>query len=269
MTKIGRYTIPSAAALAVAAGLGLATAPAQAAAIVTYNGCGAGATYCTLTQLLAGGSITVDEDGNGTIEKTFANWGNYDFMPSGAGNTLSDPASNIRVSATGTYIPGVSGSATLNYTVVNNALKLAPTLPVGNALSWSAVVDFTFDITSAGYVPITEQIDKLTGAAVVGPTSGTTSYASFNNTTLDSSGTSMMTDTIALSPPTTTLMVGNTLDLRARRVKIPAPVIVGTSEITSFSQTFKQIVIPEPGTVVGLLVAGGLGLAMKRRQKDS
>ncbi|MBD2620802.1 PEP-CTERM sorting domain-containing protein [Microcystis flos-aquae FACHB-1344] len=267
MTKLLRFTIPSAAALAVATALGLATAPAQAAAMVTYKGC-TSTSFCTLTELINGGSITVDEDGNGTIEKTFANWGNYDFMPSGAGNTLSDPASNIRVSATGTYIPGVSGSATLNYTVVNNALKLAPTLPAGNALSWSAVVDFTFDITSAEYVPITEQIDKLTGAAVVGPTSGVTSYASFNSTTLVSDGTSMMTDTIPLSPPMTTSMIGNTLDLRARRIRIPAAsAVVGTSEITSFSQTFTQVVIPEPGTVVGLLVVGGLGLAMKRKQQ--
>jgi hypothetical protein len=29
------------------------------------------------------------------------------------------------------------------------------------------------------------------------------------------------------------------------------------------------VVIPEPGTVVGLLAVGGLGLAMKRRQKDN
>jgi hypothetical protein len=42
---------------------------------------------------------------------------------------------------------------------------------------------------------------------------------------------------------------------------------VGTSQITSFSQTFTQVVIPEPGTVVGLLVVGGLGLAMKRKQQ--
>ncbi len=39
MTKLLRFTIPSAAALAVATALGLATAPAQAAAVVTYNGC--------------------------------------------------------------------------------------------------------------------------------------------------------------------------------------------------------------------------------------
>jgi hypothetical protein len=42
-----------------------------------------------------------------------------------------------------------------------------------------------------------------------------------------------------------------------------------TVEIKQFKQTFSQVVIPEPGTVVGLLAVGGLGLAMKRRQKDN
>jgi len=265
MTKIRRYTIPSAAALIVAAGLGLATAPAQAAAMVTYNGC-TSTSFCTLTELLGGGFIEVDEDGDGTIEKKFSNWKDYDFSTSPGANTLGDPEGKIQVSATGTYIPGVSGSATLNYTVVDDALLLAPPLPTGNAVSWNATVYFEFDVTSAQYVPIIEQTDELTGALVVGPTSGTTSYASFNNTTLSSDGVSMMTDTMVISPPSTTVMIGNTLDLRARRIRTPTP-LVGTSQITSFSQTFTQVVIPEPGTVVGLLVVGGLGLAMKRKQQ--
>lgn len=266
MTKI-KYIIPTATAL-LASALGLATAPAQAA-MVNYIGCGAAATFCTLTDLLGGGSIEVDENDDGTIEKTFSNWKNYDFSKSPAANTLGDPKGNIRVSATGTYVPGVSGSTTLNYTVVNNALLVAPPLPAGNAISWGATVSFEFDITSAQYVPIIEQKDVLIGASVVGPTFGTTSYASFNNTTLSSDGMSMMTDTMVIDPPTTTAMIANTLDLRARRIRLPIPPIVGTSQITSFSQTFTQVVIPEPGTVVGLLAVGGLGLAMKRRQKDS
>jgi len=225
MTKIRRYTIPSAAALIVAAGLGLATAPAQAAAMVTYNGC-TSTSFCTLTELLGGGFIEVDEDGNGTIEKTFSNWKGYDFSKSPTANTLVNPEGKIQVSATGTYIPGVSGSATLNYTVVDNALLVAPPLPTGNAVSWSATVYFEFDITSAQYVPIIEQTDKLTGASVVGPTSGTTSYAAFNNTTLSSDGMSMMTDTMVIAPPSTTVMIANTLDLRARRIKTPTSMAV-------------------------------------------
>jgi hypothetical protein len=57
----------------------------------------------------------------------------------------------------------------------------------------------------------------------------------------------------------------NNLSLSARRTNT----VLGTANITSFSQTFNQVVIPEPGTVVGLLAVGGLGLAMKRRQKDN
>jgi hypothetical protein len=116
MTKLLRFTIPSAAA----AVLGLATAPAQAAAVVRYfNGTSFGTTPLTLTQLFTSGAfIEIDEDGNGTIEKTFSNWKNYDFSKSPNANTLGDPKGDIQVSATGTYIPGVSGSATLNYTIV-------------------------------------------------------------------------------------------------------------------------------------------------------
>ena len=265
MTKIRRYTIPSAAVLAVAAGLGLATAPAQAAAVVTYNGCGPGATYCTLTQLLAGGSITVDEDGNGTIEKTFGNWKNYDFGRTGPGNPFTDPQNNIRVSATGTYIGGVSGSATLNYTIVGG-INLAP--PSGNA-NWMAGFSFKFDVTSAGNVPMTGQIDAITGASVTGPTTGAQSNVTFNGAVLMGSNASATPSSPVTDPmsfaPTNQLMVMNDLSLLARRTNS----VAGTASVTSFSQTFKQIVIPEPGTVVGLLAVGGLGLAMKRRQKDS
>jgi len=262
MTKLLRYTIPSAAALAVATALGLATAPAQAAAMVTYNGC-TSTSFCTLTELLNGGSITVDEDGNGTIEKTFGNWMNYEFTKSPIANPVADPLANIRVSATGTYIPGVSGSATLNYTIVGG-INLAP--PSGNA-NWTAGISFEFDVTSAGYVPMTRQIDAITGASVTGPTTGTLSNVAFNGATLMGSNASATpsnpeTDTMSFAP-TNTLAIMNNLSLLARRTTA----IPGTASVTTFSQTFTQAVIPEPGTVVGLLVVGGLGLAMKRKQQ--
>ncbi|MCZ8024079.1 MAG: PEP-CTERM sorting domain-containing protein [Microcystis sp. LE19-10.1B] len=263
MTKLLRYTIPSAAALAVATALGLATAPAQAAAMVTYNGC-TSTSFCTLTELLAGGSIEVDEDGNGTIEKTFGNWMDYEFTKSPIANPVTDPLANIRVSATGTYIPGVSGSATLNYTIVGG-LNIAP--PSGSA-NWIAGFSFEFDVTSAGYVPMTGQIDAITGASVTGPATGVPSNVTFNGAGI-SGNTNATPSMPAIDPisfaPTNTLAVMNNLSLLARRTTT----VPGTASVTSFSQTFTQVVIPEPGTVAGLLVAGGLGLAMKRRQKDS
>jgi len=262
MTKIRRYTIPSAAALVVAAGLGLATAPAQAA-LVTYTGC-ASTSFCTLTELLAGGSISVDEDGNGTIEKVFGNWTNYDFSKSPGANPVTDPQNNLRVSATGTYIPGVSGSATLNYTIVGG-LNLAP--PSGNT-TWNAGVGFDFTVTSAKYVPIVKQMDALTGASVTGPTTGTPSSVSFNGADISGNSTvtpgSPVTDEMTLGPINTHTAMNN-LTLLARRTTG----VAGTASVTSFSQTFTQVVIPEPGTVVGVLAVGGLGLAMKRRQKDN
>ena len=263
MTKIRRYTIPSAAALVVAAGLGLATAPAQAAAMVTYNGCGS-TSFCTLAELLGGGSISVDEDGNGTIEKVFEDWTNYDFTKSPGLNPVTDPQNNLRVSATGTYIPGVSGSATLNYTIVGG-INLAP--PSGNT-TWNAGVGFDFTVTSAGYVPIVKQMDALTGASVTGPTTGVPSFASFNGAGISGNSTatpgSPATDTMTF-PETNSYLSMNSLTLAARRTTG----VAGTASVTSFSQTFTQVVIPEPGTVVGVLAVGGLGLAMKRRQKDN
>jgi len=265
MTKIRRYTIPSAAVLAVAAGLGLATAPAQAAAVVTYNSC-ASTSFCTLTELLAGGSISVDEDGNGTIEKTFDNWTNYSFFKNPMTIPVTDPKSNIQVSATGTYIPGVSGSATLNYTVLNNALTLAPSVL---NVTWFAGISFDFDVTSAGYVPMVERKDALTSASTAGTTSN---MAMFNATSImgnqTATPTSPVTDIMPF-PETTTYTAMNNLTLSARRTGTIMAPVPGTASVTSFSQTFTQVVIPEPGTVAGLLVAGGLGLAMKRRQKDS
>ena len=263
MTKLLRYTIPSAAALAVATALGLATAPAQAAAVVTYTGCASGS-FCTLTELLNGGSIKVDEDGNGTIEKIFGNWMNYEFTKAPMANPVTDPLANIQVSATGTYIPGVSGSATLNYTIVGG-LNLAP--PSGNA-NWNAGVGFDFTVTSAGYVPIVKQMDALTGASVTGPTTGVPSFASFNGAGISGNSTatpgSPATDTMTF-PETNSYLSMNSLTLAARRTTG----VAGTASVTSFSQTFTQVVIPEPGTVVGVLAVGGLGLAMKRRQKDN
>jgi len=262
MTKIRRYTIPSAAALVVAAGLGLATAPAQAA-LVTYTGCASGS-FCILAELLAGGSISVDEDGNGTIEKVFKDWTNYDFNKNPGSIPVTDPRKNLRVSATGTYIPGVSGSATLNYTIVGG-INLAP--PSGNT-TWNTNVGFDFTVTSAGYVPIVKQMDALTGASVTGPTTGTRSSVAFNGADISGTQTatpgSPATDEMTLGPINTYFAM-NSLSLLARRTTG----VAGTARVTSFSQTFSQVVIPEPGTVVGLLAVGGLGLAMKRRQKDN
>jgi len=261
MTKI-KYIIPTATAL-LASALALATAPARAA-IVTYTNC-ASTSFCTLTELLGGGSITVDEDGNGTIEKTFSNWTNYDFFKNPGANPLTDPQGKIQVSATGTYIPGVSGSATLNYTIVGGGINLVP--PSGNT-TWNSGVGFDFTVTSAGYVPIMNQIDAITNGSVTGPTTGTPSSVSFNGALIMGNKTvtpsTPATDTMTLGP-TNTLAVMNNLSLLARRTTS----VPGTARVTSFSQTFTQVVIPEPGTVVGLLVVGGLGLAMKRRQKDS
>ena len=232
MTKILRFTIPS----AVAALLGLATAPAQAAT-VNYIGCGAGATFCTLPQLFAGGSITVDEDMDGTIDKTFDKW-----MKTGTWA----PPSGLQVTAFGA--PLLAG---LDFTTTDG---------------WTTPPSFTnqflFNITTASNLELkpTFKIDLLTSNA-----SGTSIVSVSGNSAMvmNPGGPLTVNASFAGSPNMVNLaLMGSTFSF--------PPLPPGTASIRNFQLTFTQRSrVPEPGTVVGLLAVGGLGLAMKRRQKDS
>jgi len=266
MTKIRKYTIPSATALAVAAGLGLATAPAQAAAIVKYfDGSNFLSGSILLSQLFNPGAfISVDENGDGTVEKLFSDW-TLDNFTTNPANLLPNPASNIQVSATGTFGPDF-GSSTLSHTVLNNALSISNTTTINR----TATLNFGFQVTSAGNLPIVQQIDAITGASVSGPTAGTLSSVTLNGATFLGNGSIPPNlpvtndDSSPGLPGVNTLSVSNNVSLLARRISATVP---GSAKLTSFSQTFTQVAIPEPGTVAGLLVVGGLGLAMKRRQQ--
>jgi len=229
MTKILRFTIPS----AFAALLGLATAPAQAAN-VNYIGCGAGATFCTLPQLFAGGSITVDEDMDGTIDKTFDQWSK---------NGTWTPPTGLQVTAFGAPL-----SAGLDFTTTNGW-----TTPAGFSNQ------FVFNITTAPNLVLnsTFTMDLLNYSA-----SGTSVVSvSGNSGMVSSQGPLTVNASFAGSPGMVNLTVmGSTYSF--------PPLPQGTANIRRFQLTFGQrFAIPEPGTVVGLLVAGGLGLAMKRKQQ--
>ncbi|CCI01922.1 PEP-CTERM sorting domain-containing protein [Microcystis aeruginosa] len=233
MTKI-KYIIPTATAL-LASALALATAPAQAAT-VNYIGCGTGATFCTLPQLFAGGSITVDEDMDGTIDKTFDKW-----MKTGTWN----PPTGLRVTASGAPLLAV-----LDFTTTNGW-----TTPAG------FTNQFLFNITTAPNLALnsTFKIDLLTYNA-----SGTSVVTVTGNSSMVSSqGPLTVNASFAGSPNMVNLNVMGTT------YSFP-PLAQGTANIRKFQLTFGQRSrVPEPGTVVGLLAVGGLGLAMKRRQKDS
>jgi len=270
MTKIRKYTIPSAAALAVAAGLGLATAPAQAAAVVQYfDGSNFLSGSILLSQLFNSGAfISVDENGDGTVEKLFRNW-TFDSFTTNPTNLIPNPASNIQVSATGTFGPGF-GSSTLSHTVLNNALSIST--PNTTTTTRTVDLNFGFEVTSVGNLPIVQQIDAITGASVSGPTTGTLNSVTLNGATFSGNGSIPPSlpvtneDNSPGLPGVNTLLVSNRVSLLARRT---SATVAGSANLTSFSQTFTQVAIPEPGTVAGILAVGGLGLAMKRRQKDS
>ena len=255
MTKIRRYTIPSAAALVVAAGLGLATAPAQAAAVVRYfNGSTFGTTPLTLTQLFTSGAfIEIDEDGNGIFDKRFRNWVNDGGSFT---QTLSD---GVTVTGFGSAL-----SAGLQYDLTNFSRTGTPAINLGAALSYTA------EAINPGAIKISGVKLDLTDATATGGSSNGAAiddmYDAFippnNNVSQSSSTPSVLTDSTS-GPLVSQVNVMTQLGIFASGTGSK------TVAIRQFKQTFSQVVIPEPGTVVGLLAVGGLGLAMKRRQKDN
>jgi len=254
MTKIRRYTIPSAAALVVAAGLGLATAPAQAAAVVRYfNGSTFGTTPLTLTQLFTSGAfIEIDEDGNGIFDKRFRNWVNDADDP--FTQTLSD---GITVTGFGSAL-----SAGLQYDSTNFSRTSSGSIGLNTALKYTA------EAINPGAFKISGVKLDLTDATATGGTNNAASvndmYDTFsppdNNVSKSSTVPSVMTDSTS-GPLVSQVNVMTQLGLSASG---SGPKNVA---IKQFKQTFSQVVIPEPGTVVGLLAVGGLGLAMKRKQQ--
>ena len=254
MTKIRRYTIPSAAVLAVAAGVGLATAPAQAAAIIKYfDGTNflTGSSISFSTLLNSGAFISVDEDGDGQIDKKFDQW-----IRTG----VQMPPADLQVSASGSPLSaGLTFSTATGWNVPSDTLSN----------------QFVFFATA---VNPNLQLTTLTAALI---TSSSTPFGGFPNPTgtrgiqvnangamiSDNLGVKTSPKTVALLSPTT-----NPINVAINGLLLPTAIFppAGSAQLKSFSLTFAQRSrVPEPGTVVGLLAVGSLGLAMKRRQKDS
>ena len=258
MTKIRKYTIPSAAALAVAAGLGLATAPAQAAAIVRYfNGSSFGAAPLTLTQLFTSGAfIEVDEDGNGTFDKRFSNWKNDVDTP--FTSTLSD---GVTVTGFGSAL-----SAGLQYDLTNFSRTGTSLLTLSGTFSYKAE-----SINPGAFKISGVKLDLTNATATAGVTAAAVAavndiYSTF--TPPDNSVFQSSTVAPVLSDSTSGPLVSQ-VDVKSELGLFAQGSGSKTVAIAQFKQTFSQVAIPEPGTVAGILAVGGLGLAMKRRQKDS
>lgn len=262
MTKIRRYTIPSAAALAVAAGLGLATAPAQAAAVVRYfNGSTFGTAPLTLTQLFNSGAfIEVDEDGNGTFDKKFSNWVNGNTKDPNNPDLFTQTLSN-GVTVTGF---GSALSAGLQYDLTNFSRTGGALLSLSGTFSYKAesINPGAFKISGVKLDLTNATATAGVGAAAVAAVDDM--YSTFvppdNNVSRSSAVPSVLSDSTS-GPLVSQVDVMSQLGLFAQGPGTK------TVEIKQFKQTFSQVVIPEPGTVAGLLVAGGLGLAMKRKQQ--
>jgi hypothetical protein len=260
MTKLLRFTIPS----AVAALLGLATAPVQAAAMIEYfDGTSMVVGPITLTNLFNSGAyIKIDEDGDGTFDKLFDQWINgkngMNIIPSMVSDDVTVTGFGSTLSAGLQYDAGPAAfsqnfSADFGYTLT--------VLPPKLLLS-GAKLELTSSTATGGVVNLVQITGGFTAPVV--PAGGTGVYDS----NIPNLQPAVLTSSVVFTPAVLSTSVSSMLNGSA--VGIPALGLPeGTSKISQFKQTFTQIAIPEPGTVVGLLAAGGLGLAMKRRQKDS
>lgn len=258
MTKVRKYTISSAAALAVTAGVSLVTVPAEAAAIVTYTGC-ASTSFCTLTELFAGGSIKIDENGDNTFDKLFDTWtngkGGMDTIPSMVSDAVTVTGFGTPSSAGLQYDAGAAAFSQ-NFTAAFGYKVTAISPFVAGIVG--AKLDLTNSTATGGTINAVQIQDGYTG-----------SFGTANNQVLDSN---MAPDMLTSSTSWTTaspVNVSTMLNGTAFGLTPPLGPGPGTSKITQFRQTFSQAAIPEPGTVVGLLVVSSLGLGMKRKQKDN
>jgi hypothetical protein len=259
MTKVRKYTISSAAALAVAAGLSLATVPAEAAAIVTYTGC-ASTSFCTLTELFAGGSIKIDENGDNTFDKLFDTWTNgkegMDTIPSMVSDAVTVTGFGTPSSAGLQYDAGAAAFSQ-NFTAAFGYKVTAISPFVAGIVG--AKLDLTNSTATGGSVNAVQILDGYTGSF------GTANNGVFDSNTMTPDVFTSSTSWTTASPVNVSTMLNGT----AFGLNPPLGTGPGTSNITQFRQTFSQATIPEPGTVVGLLVVSSLGLGMKRKQKDN
>ncbi len=260
MTKIPKYANSVVTAVAAAAWVSLATAPAQAAANVVYfDGSTVVGGPITLTKLFnTGAYIKIDEDGDGTFDKLFDKWingkGGMNIIPSMVSDAVTVTGFGSNLSAGLQYDAGAAAFYQ-NFTA-DFGYQLTVLPP--NLLLARAKLELTNSMATGGLVNLVQITDQFSAPAV--PTSTLVLNSNISNIP------NTLTSSVVFTPAAVSTSVSTMLNGTA--IGFP-PLPQGTSKISQFKQTFTQVVIPEPGTVVGVLAVGGLGLAMKRRQKDN
>lgn len=277
--KLPKIRFPGAVVLAIAAGMSLATVPVKAANII-YTNC-ADTTFCTLDDLFfKGGSIQVDQNLDGNADKVFDTWtllGSDQFPDKADIPAFPIKYDNIQVRAFSSI-----NEVGLQYDVKNDALLLNPKGQPGQKGLQAISFDYSFNLKSInswqptnntlGLTNATTTITNIPGAPqpssgvsieeVVTDTNGNllspqgSKFVSQDNIGLDDK----LTDTLTF-PGQSEIVVNNIIKLEANS---PSPQKQGLAQIKQYRQTFSTTQVPESGTIMGLLVFGGLCLTIKR-----
>jgi hypothetical protein len=157
----------------------------------------------------------------------------------------------------------------LDYTVLNDALTLNPT---GTNLE-TLTLPYSFKVKAIHPIRLTDNELQLTQATTEG---GLFAAVSITETITSLDGEElgmkmvgqnnlglMELDDIAEFSSQEEISVNTEISLNAMSF---GPNNLAVAKIENFKQTFSQTQVPEPNTLLGILVFGGFGLAIKHKQ---
>ena len=253
MKSLGKLLIAS-SLFVPSALLGINIAPVHAFTFsIDYDCSTGGSGFCTLDDLITnGGSISFDEDSDGTFDKVFDNWSLSD--------TLIPPNLDLSAIQISGFEAG-SLAAGLSYVDTGNVLSAS-----GIGVT-TVTVPFSYSLSTFNGRGVVKNDLALTDASTTNLGLATVTEVVYESTP---SGTSFIGDkTVAEG-----MMVVPTASLSfspQQQLVIDTTITLNTfnntsaASITEFNQVFSQIRVPEPTSIVSFLALGTAGFLAKRR----